>query len=726
VQRLPSSFALQEALSLHQRGAIREAAERYSEILARDPRNPEVLFWLGLACTQEGNFGEAGRVLRKAIKVAPQHAGLHNLMATALKGLGKYDLALEHVDRAIALQPLLLEAYSNRASLLLSLHRPDEAAATCERIVSLAPGDFVAWNVRGNVLAATGRHVDAIASFDQALAIAPHVPELHANRGASLAALGRHEDAVASFDSAIKANPGFAEVFVNRGNSLARLGRDDDALVSYDRAIAVRPDFAEAHLSRGFILQGHRRYDEALESLDRAIALDGTRTDAMLARADILLRLRRLDEALVSGQAALKIDSTLDRAWQLRGQTLHQLGRYEEALTACNRALALRPGEMSLHQQRARILIDQRRFEDALAEYDRSITLDPDNAEPYADRAALFHALGRFDEALIDMKRSLALAPDDDNVLYKASFIERAHGDWLAGSKKYERRLAMAGDFEPPPYPRWAGEKLDRELLLLIGEQGLGDRIQFACYVPDLFRAGYRIAVLTDPQSAELLRSMPGIQKVFSTREVRDLGEDLRWLPIASLPYVMQTTPGTVPRTAPYLRADAGRLARWRSRLGTSGFKIGIAWQGNPESRFDSLRSIPLQEFAPLASISDVRLVSLQKRPAADQIATVAFGDRIETILDDADFGPESLLETAALMTSLDLIITSDTMIAHLAGALGCRTFLALSRAPDWRWLLDRADCPWYPSLRLFRQKTVGNWNEVFARIAENVEIAAQ
>jgi hypothetical protein len=196
----------------------------------------------------------------------------------------------------------------------------------------------------------------------------------------------------------------------------------------------------------------------------------------------------------------------------------------------------------------------------------------------------------------------------------------------------------------------------------------------------------------------------------------------IRWLPIASLPHVLQTTPESVPQTAPYLTVSAERVATWRERLGTRGPKIGISWQGNPNYRFDKLRSIPLCEFQPLATIPGIRLVSLQTLPGAEQIGAVPFGHLVEKILSESDFSNDALLDAAAVIISLDLVVTSDTMLAHLAGALGCKTFLALPRVPDWRWLLDRDDCPWYPSVRLFRQTTVGKWGDVFARVGDAVE----
>jgi tetratricopeptide (TPR) repeat protein len=715
------NLLLQDAVTLHQRGAIHEATARYFEILSRDPRNVDALFFLGLASAQQGHFQEAVTSLRKAVKIGPKHAAAHNLLGESLKELGEADEALRCFDRAIALQPQLPNAHLGRANLLLRLSRPAEALESFDRAISVHPGSVEAWNGRGNLHAALGHNEDAIACFDRAILLAPDSAELHANRGSALAALGRHEDALESFDRALAANPRFAEVLVNQGNSFSKLDRNEEALRSYDRAIAIRPDLAGAHLSRGFALHQAQRFDHALASFDRALALDRSLSEAHVARALTLRSLKRLDEALASCDAAIALKPDIGRSWQQRSRILCDLGHQTEALTAADRAIALQPNEFVHHEQRAFVLTATGRLQDALETYDRMIKIAPEKADTYADRAGIYNALGRFDEAFFDAANALRLAPGDDEVLYKISLIERLHGRWVEGAKKYESRLKNRRSFETPAYPRWAGEALNGELLLLVGEQGLGDRIQYASYIPRLIKDGCRVAVWTDAKTAPLLATIPGLEAAFSDIKAIDGVAGIRWVPMASLPHIFRTTPDTIPHTAPYLSAELARVEAWRQIIGSNGFKIGVNWQGNSEYRFDKLRSISLLEFAPLAEIPGVRLISLHNRPQAEQVRALSFGDLIETPL-PKDANGEGLLDAAALMMNLDLMVTSDTMVAHLAGALGCRTLVALPHVPDWRWLLARDDSPWYPSLRLFRQTTAGDWGDVFARIAATVE----
>jgi tetratricopeptide (TPR) repeat protein len=553
-----SSRLLLEAIGLHERGAVGEAAARYSAILGREPKNIDAMFFLGVACGQQGRFDESIKLLRKVTRMAPRHARAHMFLGVAQAERGEYDKALKNLDRAIAQQPALADAH---------IHR-------------------------GNVFAATKDHAQAAESFERALAL----------------------------DGSIVA------AWINRGNALRALDRFDEALESYQRALALEPDLAEAHYSIGLTYEDLCRQDLAVASFERVIT---------------------------SGAFAG----------------------------------------------------DPRRL-----------------AQVYVRRAAAYHTLGRFTEGLADAEAAMRLAPAEDQILYTLSFIDRLHGRWLEAWPKHEHRLAFR--LTTPPvlarHPMWSGEPADDEWLLIKGEEGLGDQINFCRYVPYLAARGYRVAVWPGPKLVPLFQSVTGIERVIAREdEVARLGS-LRWLHMLSLPHVLRTSVTTIPPTTPYLAAETARVARWSDRLG-SGFKIGIHWQGNPRMTQDRIRSMPLAQFAPLAAIANVRLISLQKNPGARQIAEVAFGDRIEQPLDPSDISAEAIVESAALMAALDLVVTSDSMIAHLAGALERPVFLAVMRVPDWRWLLEGETSPWYPSMRVFRQRASGEWPDVFRRIADSV-----
>jgi tetratricopeptide (TPR) repeat protein len=502
-----------------------------------------------------------------------------------------------------------------------------------------------------------GRLAEAAARYEQVLAL----EKKHLGALFGLATIhcqqGRFDDGIELARRAVKTEPKFAAAHNLIGLAQQRLGRAEVALNHFDRAIAANPGFVEAWVNRGHVLQRLGRGDPAIESFDRAVALDARNPAVFYARGTALMLADRDPAAIADMTAAIALNA--------------------------NFALA------------------------------------------FASRAFLFNRLGRFDEALADVARALQLAPNDDDVRYHAALVQLLHGQWREGWRNFEARLtapslSRARMFIPPPYPRWRGEPPDDHLLVLFTEQGRGDVIQFARFASERAGAGYRVAIATQPAYASIFAGVAGIERVIT--DIGDLATlgALRWDMLVSIAGATDVTPETIPAAVPYLTTDAARCAIWRSRLGP-GFKVGIAWQGSPTFVHDKGRSIPLAAFAPLAEVSGIQLISLQKRPGSEQIARVPFGARIEQVLDADDTGEDAFLDTAALVASLDLVVASDSMNAHLAGALGKSTYVALRRVPDWRWLLGRDDCPWYPTVRLFRQTTEGDWQTVFAQIADAV-----
>lgn len=619
------SFRMQEAILLHQSGAVAEAAARYADVLRREPRNIDALCLLGMALIEQGQGAEAAKRLRRAVRQFPDHAPAHNALGLAQRQLGQTDDALASFDRAIAKQPGYLEAYFNRAALLTALGRMEDVVETYDRALAVQPDNAVAWIARGLALEAGGDSAAAVASFERALALEPDAFEAQANRANALARLGRHNDAVEAYDRALALSP-LPELHVNRGNSLRKLGRPDEALASYDRALADAPDMAAAHFSRGMALMALERYDDALAAFDRALAL-GLFQDDPVSRAHLHL-----------------------------------------------------------------------------------------------DRATALDLLGRPpDEALAEIEHCLRLAPDDDEIQYLVSLVELRHGRWREAWPRYERRLALGiglpPDFSAPPFPAWRGEAPDGGLLLIRCVQDRSDCIQFAGFAAHLARQGHRVALWSDAGLAPLLRTVPGVETVIADLRELPPATPVRWAQMISLPGILGTTPDTVPQTVPYLAAEPQRLRHWREQLGDKGFKIGIAWQGGP--RQDRGRSIPLAAFAPLAGIPDVRLISLQKGFGTEQISRVAFSDRVEMLGTDFEAGPAALLDSAAVMTHLDLVVSVDSPIVHLAGALGRPAVLPLAPVGDWRWLLQRDHSPFYPSLGIVRQTRAGDWTEVMTLIAD-------
>jgi tetratricopeptide (TPR) repeat protein len=474
-------------------------------------------------------------------------------------------------------------------------------------------------------------------------------------------------------------------------------GRLDDGIALAHKALKIEPKLAAAHNLIGMAQQQRGKNEVALSHFDRAVA----------ANPDVF------------------------EAWFNRARLQSMLGRSKEAVESFERAIALRPDHALARFGRGTTLMITDRDTDALKDFDAAVAADPKFAPAFANRGYLLNRLGRFEDAFADLARAVALAPDDDDVRYHAALVELLHGRWREGFPKYESRLTAPSldssrKFIAPSCPRWNGEPPGDYLLVLFTEQGRGDVVQFARFATVLADKGYRVAIATQPAYASMLEGVCGIERIITdTIVLPELGPQ-RWRMLMSVPGVLAMTPDTIPATVPYLGPGAQHLAAWRERLG-GGFKVGISWQGSPTFVHDRGRSIPLGAFAPLAGIPGIRLISLQKRPGAEQVTAVPFGTRIETPLNASDMSDRAFGDTSAVIANLDLIVASDSMIAHLAGALGRPAFVALRQIPDWRWLLGRDDCPWYPTMRLFRQTTDGDWQTVFTQIAAAVrERAAQ
>ena len=683
------STLLQQGLELHRRGAVQEAAARYGEILRSHPTNTDALYLLGAASFQQRRFTEAVQHLAQAVTLMPQRAAAHNLLGLAFKELGRFDDALAGFERAAALEPGAIEFITNRANQLNMLGRFEEAAAAYDRIVELNPGDAMAWFNRGLALHELGRLEDALASVDRALTLNRGNAMAHAQRADILRALHRIEEAIAEYERAIGMQPRLADAHVGHAIALNAAGRREDALASCDEALAASPISAEAHSTRGSILmQSFDAAEQALAAYDQAIAL---RPDFHIAHSD-------------------------------RGLALHRLDRLPQALASVQQAINRKPTYARGYVNRAIVLEAMGRAGDAIADCEKALALDPKLAGAFSRRATILLRLGRIEAARVDYQRAFALAPNDRDAAFELGVLHLMVGEWSAGWPLYERRSLRAEYHFAAlaPQPRWTGEPPNGQPLILLTDQGLGDAIQSARFVPLLAERGHRVRILTAPVLAPLLQSMQGVEAVAtSLAELTPGSSAFRWTAMMSLPAIMRTTEETIPRAVPYLAPDPALVAGWSQKLGPAGTKIGIAWQGNPKFPTDKGRSVPLANFAPLARIPGARLISIQKRPGSDQIADVAFGTRIETPLDPGAIDGMALLDTAAVIANLDLLVTSDSMLAHLAGALGCRTLLALRRVPDWRWMLDRSDSPWYPTVRLFRQTSEGEWPDVFRRITD-------
>jgi tetratricopeptide (TPR) repeat protein len=494
------------------------------------------------------------------------------------------------------------------------------------------------------------------------------------------------------------------------------LGNAALALADFDRALTLGAHDAQVHSFRASALINLARPAEAMASCDLALACDPGFAPAYLNRAAAAHLLGDHQRALESAEHAINLRQQDGDAHGHRGAALYALHRLDAALESLDRAISLKPEGASAHNLRALCLLDLQRPATALQSAERAVALRPEAADAHNTRGLALAELGQFDAAIASFDRSSALQPGLSEAAFNKGLRYLQSGDFERGFELYERRPMADREAQGCTAPRWDGvAEIAGKRFLVYAEQGLGDTIQFSRYALELAARGAHVVLAVQESLCVLLRTLGADIEVIGVAE-RPADIELQ-CPLLSLPKLLGTRVGTIPAPCPYVRPQPERVARWRERLGAADRLIGIHWQGST-GRADSGRSFPLRYFASIARIPGVRLISLQQGAGTEQLEQPGRDWPVE------DFAAEvkAFPDTAALMSALDLVITSDTCAAHLSGALGLPTWVALKHRPDWRWMLEREDCPWYPRMRLFRQPDPGAWQLVFERMARELE----
>jgi tetratricopeptide (TPR) repeat protein len=597
----------------------------------------------------------------------------------------------EHIYRQILeVQPDHPEALYLLGTICQRLGKLDDAAQHLLMAVSCRPDYAEAHNNLGVVMILMGRRLDAIHHFRHVVRLRPSDPEALNNLGNALREEGMIEEAVELLNHALRLKPDFPDAMHNLGLALSQLDRPAEACEYLREAVRRRPDFADAHCDLGLVFAKMRRWDEAAESFQQFIRLRPDRAEGYAHLGSVLRELGRLEESADRLHQAIRLNPEDANLRSSLGLTLQQLGQLAEAEEHLRIALSLAPDHADAHNNLAITLAQMGRFPAAIEHYDRAIELKPDQPIYRRNRALAYLTIG----------------------------------DFLKGWADYEYRWHCPGFVETQrqyPAARWQGEPLHGKSILLYWEQGLGDTIQLARYGPILKSMGAaKVFLEVQPPLVRLLSRLEGVDRVVRAGDQVEVFD--YQAPLGSVPGILQTTPASIPAPVPYLSPEPERLAFWRSQIATTPeLKIGIAWQGNPKQGGDRLRSIPLVHFAALARIPGVQLFSLQKEVGLEQLRELSETVPIVDLGRRLDLSGGAFLDTAAVMKCLDLVVTCDTAIGHLAGALGVPVWVALSAAADWRWLLDRDDTPWYPTMRLFRQSKLKRWDDVFDRITAEI-----
>jgi tetratricopeptide (TPR) repeat protein len=533
---------------------------------------------------------------------------------------------------------------------------------------------------------------------------------------ANLQQAGRLDESAQVCQQILSVDPGCVEAWNYLGLALRSQGRWNEAVACFRQAVGAKPSFAEAYLHLGHALLDQQQPSEAIGWFQRAVELKPDWAEAVCRLGDALFDLKRLDDAIGCYQRAVELNPSFAAAHYNLGTALKDLKRYDEAMTFFCRALDLNPGLIEAQYNLGYVCQQQGRLGEAAQHYRRVLEQRPDWAEAHNSLGLVLYQQRKLDDAVSCYRRALELKPDHAYAHCNLSFVMLVRGDFQRGWTEYEWRW-KTGNLRIRDYhrPQWDGQPLAGKSILLHAEQGLGDTIQFIRYATLVKSQGATVLVECHKSLLRLLASCPGIDRLIAHGDA--LPETDVHLALLSLPGIFKTSLETIPANVPYLFADSSLVVEWRETLREMrGFKIGINWHGEKGRREFRDRDVPLSCFASLAQAPGATLVSLQRGGKAELAASpgcqsiVDPGDGI-----DKDRG--AFMDTVAIMKNLHLVITSDTSVAHVAGALGVPVWIVLPFAGDWRWLLDRSDSPWYPTVRLFRQKSPGDWDHVFSEV---------
>ena len=636
---------------------------------------PEVdaLFREAVACQGRGELAQAAHLYERVLAMAPAHFDALHLLGVTRHQAGDHEAAVAHMTRAIAINPSQAAVRSNLGLALEALGRPTEALESHDIALALDSGFAEALNNRGNVLRLLGRAGEALESYDRALAVKPDFPGALNNRGIALRDLNCLHEALASYDQALILNPDYRQALMNRGIALLDMERPAEAVECFDRVIFLDPEDPAAHCNRGNSLQSLNRSGEALASYDRAVELE----------------------------------PAFAEAFNNRGNTLRILDRPHEALESINRALALKPDFVEALNNRGIALRDLDRPREAIESFEKALQIDPVHPDSLCNRGNALQDLRLHDDALASYERALACMPTHAASHWNESLCRLQMGDFGHGLEKYEWRwkTEQKNDVRNFSQPLWLGrESLAGTTILLHAEQGLGDTLLFCRYVPLVSGLGATVVLEVQSPLKSLLATLEGVSRILAKGEPPPAFDF--HCPLASLPLAFRTELGKIPAASAYVGCDPRSVARSRRSLGRGTLpNVGIVWKGA-----NAKRAMPVAEMLKVVS-HRAQFVSLQADPSDDEKALLdAHGIRQLSI------GARNFSD-APLVQSMDLIITVDTSMAHLAGAMGRPVWVLLSPNPDFRWLLNRADSPWYPSARLFRADFPGDWGSAVDRV---------
>jgi tetratricopeptide (TPR) repeat protein len=627
--------------------------------------------------------------------------------------------------------PIVAETIKNAAQ-----HHQDGHLLQAEQLYRLIlqnnPDNPVALYSLGMIAHQKGKQEAAAKLISKAIANNPQIPQFHNTLGLVFEVLEKYEEAVAAYQQAVSVKPDYAEAYHNMAIALQSQSQYPAAVEKCKQAISIKPDYAEAYNTMGFSLEKQQQYTEAIKYYKKAVQFKPEFAEAYNHLGVVLNAQNRSADAIENYKKALRLDPDYAEVYNNLGIALKDQKQFAEAISNFEQAIRLEPDFAEAYYNLANSLRDETRCTEAIENYRQAVRLKPDYAEAYNHLGVVLNAQGGHVEiienleAIDNYRRALQLNPDFAEAHWNLSLVLLRTGSYLEGWKEYEWRRNPKLNITTYPHcyeiSRWDGSCFKGKRLLVHYEQGFGDTLHFVRYLPMVKARGGTVILEARKPLYKLLQGFPGIDElVEASLDNKPVVKFDYHISLMDLPKIFETTLETIPAEVPYIKCCPKKAEYWRNKLAGPDFKVGIVWAGSPSHGNDQNRSCTLKYFEPLTNIDGVRLYGLQKGEAAKQVKGLAD----ETTITNLGTEFEDFTDTAAAIENLDLVISVDTSVLHLAGAMGKPVWALLPFAPEWRWMLNRQDSPWYPTMKLFRQKKWGLWESVFQEVAEELRTTA-
>lgn len=670
---------------------------------------------------QNGNLNRAEVALKRAIQSNPQNAAALHILGLVYASSGNLPSAIEYLKKAASLDPSDGAIYFNLAKAMIESNSYHEAFPFLKKCVQLSPNNPHAWLLYGKAYFSIGNYAESLTQFDRALHVNNNFAEAFTNKSHVLFEIGRYDEALHCAERALSLNPQIFQTWSLIGLILKKLGQTEKASEAFHQATKLKPDHTQSHANYSSTLYELGLYEEALVSAKRALELNHQIPEIWLLTGIALKKLERHDEAIAAFENALKLRQDFPEAYLNMGSTLAELKKFDRAIVNFNKAIDLRPNYAEAYCDKASSLYEQGHFEEALNQCTIAIEQKPNYAPSYFTKACVLSAQKKHVEAIENYEVAIRLKPDLNDAYWNESLSLLLLGDYQKGWDRYEYRWLRNGADRClyPHIPKLESiDSVQNQKVVVWHEQGFGDVIQFSRYVPLLYERGASLTFLVQKPLLELF------QEQLDCRVTSDYLIDEKFdfaIPLLSLPKLFQTTLDCIPQVKPF-QISQNKVNDWKKRLSLSQTKlnVGLAISGSRSFKLFTENMVPIEKMKPLLSYCQFFLIQKELTPEeevfAQQYPEISFlGTQIKNFHD-----------TAAIIQSLDIVISSDTSIIHMAGSLNKQSFLLSRWNPDWRWLIDRTDSPWYPTVHILRQPTKGDWDSVIEVLQSKIAQLAQ